>query len=124
VPVWIGGSSAAAFERAARFGHAFHAAFQPRATLEAEWAEVRRACERRGRDPGELEFSVRLYLDPGGAMDPALSIAGDPARMRETVGALEKIGVGHVLLDPVAPGGTEGRLEAVEQFLRGVGGQF
>ena len=47
-PIWAGGSTRAAFERTARFGSAFHAAFEPLETVAEEWAEVRRLTEAAG----------------------------------------------------------------------------
>jgi probable F420-dependent oxidoreductase len=120
LPVWVGGSSPAAFRRVARFGNAFHAAFQPREVVADEWAQVRRNCEEAGRDPSELRLSLRFYLDPAEAMQPEKSIAGSRDRMLETVAGLKDIGVSHILLDPVARGGVAARLDALRQFMSDV----
>jgi len=117
VPVWVGGSTDAAFRRAARFGHGFHAAFQPLEVVRDEWRAVRAACEAIDRDPAELTLSVRLYLDPDSRMEPEKSVAGNAAQMRERMEQLAEAGVRHVLLDPVARGGVAGRLDAVRQFM-------
>lgn len=120
LPIWVGGSSAAAFRRTAAYGHAFHAAFQPRQVVADEWAEVRRACEAIGRNPDELTLSLRIFLDPAKAMDPAKSIAGSRDEMLETIAGLRDIGVTHILLDPVARGGVSARLDALGVFMEDV----
>ena len=120
VPVWVGGASEGAFRRAARFGSGFHAAFQPLELVVEEFAKVQAYAAQRGRDPESLTLSLRVYLDPAGAMDADKSIAGGKTQMQETVGRLQEAGVGHVLLDPVARGGVAGRLEAVAEFMENV----
>ena len=120
VPVWIGGSSPAAFARTARYGTGFHAAFQSRAVLVDEWAAVGEQARRLGRDVDTLTFSVRVYLDPASAMDPELSIAGGRAEMIDSVARLAEMGVDHILLDPVARGGVDARLAAIESFMTDV----
>ena len=120
VPVWVGGSSPSAYRRVARFGNAFHAAFQSTDEVSDAWAQVREQCEALGRDPAELRLSVRLYLDPGGSMPPAKAIAGPPQQMLDTIGQWADIGVDHILLDPVARGGLAGRTEAMERFMTDV----
>ena len=120
IPVWVGGATSAAFERTARFGHGFHAAFQPLDVVAREWQAVRAACVARKRDPNELTLSLRLYLDPAGQMEPEKSIAGTPAQMRDRLAELAAVGVSHVVLDPVARGGVQGRLDAVRAFMRDV----
>ncbi|MEQ8860500.1 MAG: LLM class F420-dependent oxidoreductase [Pseudomonadales bacterium] len=117
LPIWIGGASPAAFRRVARYGHGFHAAFQPLDVVRAEWRQVRAACEAASRDADEITLSLRLYLDPDGVMDPAVSVAGSAAAMSERLSELAQAGVGHVVLDPVARGGAAGRLEAVRAFM-------
>ncbi|MEM7405525.1 MAG: LLM class F420-dependent oxidoreductase [Pseudomonadota bacterium] len=117
LPIWIGGNSPAAYRRAARFGQAFHAAFEPLEDVARGWAQVRAACEAAGRDPAELTLSLRMFLDPAGVMDPAKSIAGSGGAMCEMVEAARSIGVSHIMLDPVARGGAAGRLDAIGQFM-------
>jgi probable F420-dependent oxidoreductase len=120
LPVWVGGSSPAAFRRVARFGHAFHAAFQPREEVAEAWAGVHRACEAIGRDPSDLTLSLRIYLDPAEAMQKTKSIGGSKDEMLETIAKLQGIGVTHLLLDPVARGGVPGRLAALQAFMEDI----
>lgn len=120
IPVWVGGSSPAAFRRTARFGDGFHAAFEPIERVAEEWAAIEAACEAIGRDRAELELSVRLYLDPDGRMEPEKSIAGSAEQMADTVGRWQDIGVTHVGLDVVAGGGSDGRLDALRAFMADV----
>ena len=120
VPVWVGGATRAAFRRTARYGHAFHAAFQPLDVIKQEWEAVKAECEAINRDPSELTLSLRVFLDPGSLMDPELSIAGSEQAMADRIGALREAGVQHILLDPVARGGAEGRLDAIRHFMTGV----
>ncbi len=117
LPIWVGGSTAAAFRRAAWYGQGFHAAFQPLYEVEAGWAAVRQAAEGIRRDPAELTLSLRVYLDPAQAMPKDHAIGGGRDEMLETIAGLKAIGVKHVLLDPVARGGAEARLAAIEAFM-------
>jgi len=116
VPIWIGGSSPAAFRRAGRFGSGFHAAFQSRSEVAEEWQQVKQQAELAGRDPSQLVLSLRVYLDPAGAMEAEKSLSGSKQQMQDTVGELAEIGVQHLVLDPVARGGVSGRLDAVLNF--------
>ena len=120
VPVWIGGASEPAFRRTARFGDCFHAAFEPVETVAHEWARVLALTAEAGRDAAAMQLSVRLYLDPASSMRPELSIAGSAEQMIETMAKWEAIGVHHVLVDITAPGGTSGRLEAMQSFMTDV----
>ncbi|HIL05223.1 MAG TPA: LLM class F420-dependent oxidoreductase [Acidimicrobiia bacterium] len=124
LPVWVGGNSPAAFRRTARFGHAFHAAFEPLDVVEKEWEQVREACEAIARDPDELDLSLRMFLDPSEAMEPAKSIGGSVDQMVDTIGLCQEIGITHILLDPVARGGIDGRLDALADFMSDVASQI
>jgi alkanesulfonate monooxygenase SsuD/methylene tetrahydromethanopterin reductase-like flavin-dependent oxidoreductase (luciferase family) len=124
LPVWVGGDSQSAFRRTARFGHAFHAAFEPLDVVEKEWGQVRESCETIARDPDELDLSLRMFLDPSETMEPAKSIGGSADQMVETIGLVEEVGITHVLLDPVARGGINGRLDALADFMSDVASQI
>jgi probable F420-dependent oxidoreductase len=117
IPVWVGGDSAPAYRRTARFGDVFHAAFQTEAQLIGHRDGVRAACEAAGRDPGSIGFSVRVYLDLDAAADPAKSLAGSPDRMIEQAARLRSIGYDHVLLDTTGRGGPERRLDGLRSFM-------
>lgn len=117
VPIWVGGNTEAAYRRTARFGSAFHAAFEPIDDVRTAWSRVRELAAEGGRDPDSLTLSVRLYLDPSGRMPAAKSIGGSAEQMLDTVAGWQGIGVSHLMLDPVAPGGLEGRMAALETFM-------
>ena len=118
--MWVGGDTEPAFRRVARFGDAFHAAFQPIDEVQASWARIGELAAEAGRDRSSLRLSVRLYLDPASSMPPAKSIAGSKEQMLDTIGAWQAIGVDHILLDPVAPGGFAARRQAIETFMTDV----
>ena len=48
------------------------------------------------------------------------SIGGSKEQMLDTIGAWQSIGVDHILLDPVAPGGFAGRRSAMKSFMTDV----
>lgn len=120
VPVWVGGNTDAAYRRAARYGSGLHAAFEPLEVVAEAWQQVQRHTEELGRDPGTMTLSLRVYLDTVGSMDPAKSIHGSPAQMQDQVGRWREIGVSHLVLDPVAPGGIAGRRDAAVAFAEAV----
>jgi hypothetical protein len=53
-------------------------------------------------------------------MEPAKSIAGSAEEMADTIGSWSDIGVSHILADPVARGGVDGRIAAMEKFMSDV----
>jgi probable F420-dependent oxidoreductase len=120
VPIWVGGNTEAAYRRTARFGDAFHAAFEPLDDVRTAWARVLELAKEEGRDPGALRLSIRLYLDPEGKMPPAKSVAGSTEQMVDTIGRWQEIGVSHILFDPVASGGNDGRAALMERFMTDV----
>jgi probable F420-dependent oxidoreductase len=120
VPIWVGGDTEPAYRRVARFGDGFHAAFQPIAEVREAWKRIGELTTEAGRDPLSVRLSVRLYLDPASSMPPSKSIAGSKDEMVDTIGAWQAIGVDHILLDPVAPGGFAGRRQAMNTFMTDV----
>ncbi|MFT5392527.1 MAG: alkanesulfonate monooxygenase SsuD [Gammaproteobacteria bacterium] len=120
MPVWIGGNTPAAHRRVVRFGNAFHAAFEPLSVVSEQWAQIQAECVRVGRDPKELRLSLRVFLDPAGAMPPDKSIQGTADEMLARIAELKAIGVDHVLLDPVARGGPQARMDAIRAFMENI----
>lgn len=80
VPVVVGGHSAAAARRAARYGDGFYPLGVDLAGMRDLLALLRKECERIGRDPAEIEITARA---PG---------------KRETLHELEKLGVSRVVI--------------------------
>jgi probable F420-dependent oxidoreductase len=117
VPIWVGGDTEPAFRRTARFGDAFHAAFQSLDEVDAGWRRVQELCAEHDRAAGAVRLSVRLYLDPEASMPATKSVGGSAEQMIDTAGQWAAIGVDHILLDPVAPGGLPGRMAAMERFM-------
>jgi probable F420-dependent oxidoreductase len=124
IPIWVGGSSGPAFARTAQFGDGFHAAFESVERVTQEWEDIGKACEAIGRNRDEIELSVRVYLDPAGAMEPEKSLQGSPDQMAETVAAWRDIGVTHLSMDVVSAGGASGRLDVLRSFMTEVAPDF
>ncbi len=124
VPIWVGGNTSAAYRRAARCGHGFHAAFEPLHDVASGWEQVVAACEAEGRDQHEITLSLRYYLDPASGMKPEISVAGSAEQMIDMVGRIADTGVTHLVLDPAVSGGLKGRIEALTAFMEDVAPHF
>jgi probable F420-dependent oxidoreductase len=123
IPIWVGGDTEPAFRRTLRCGDAFHAAFQTIDEVDAAWKRMAELAPEYNRSIDEITLSIRLYLDPDGSMEAKKAVAGSVDQMVDTVGKWKGIGVSHILLDPVARGGVDGRLAAVEKFMTEVAPQ-
>lgn len=124
VPVWVGGNTPAAYRRVAHHGHGFHAAFETLDEVASGWSQVGDACAAAERDRSEITLSLRYYIDPASVMKPEVSIAGGTDQMIDMVGRVAETGVTHLVLDPVARGGIEGRLDALRAFMADVAPHF
>ena len=69
-----------------------------------------------GRDPSELELSLRLYLDYGSATNPERGLTGTKGQMLRKIERLKKIGVSHIVLDPPSSDGFPDHDEEYERF--------
>lgn len=127
-PIWIGGNTAAARRRAARFGAGWcpfpapavlaqtarTAPMETLADLGAAVDDLRRRCEALGRDPGGLDvtFAHALGGTPGtDGFDAAAYLAG--------IEELAALGVTWLQV-PVPGDGLAHALEAIDQFGREV----
>ncbi|PKB58232.1 MAG: hypothetical protein BZY83_08200, partial [SAR202 cluster bacterium Casp-Chloro-G2] len=118
-PIWIGGQSKPAIRRAARLGNCWHPVGAiPAAPLEPEeLAEnlvlLRETAEKAGRDPSEIQISVKAPLYDAGDNDgPRRRFSGTPDEVRQDVQTYADVGVTHLIFDfRAADGhGTEERM--------------
>src|SRR5439155_27116925 len=101
--------------RVVRFGEVFHAAFTDRCQVARQWSRVQVLAEQAGRDPATIGLSLRVFADFAGSSAPERSLNGSPEQMADTIGRCREMGVGHLVLDLIAPG-PEARLEALQRF--------
>ena len=109
-PIWIGGESEPAIDRAVRLGDAWYpVGMNPRRPLDTVSrfqggvADLKAAAEKQGRDPASIGLAfAALWLI---SKEPIMSDAGrrlftGPASaILEDVGAFRRLGVGHVVLN-------------------------
>jgi probable F420-dependent oxidoreductase len=108
IPIWIGGKTAAALRRVARYGSGYHSITSTPAQVAHEVRNVRAELERAGRDPDGIVISMLWAgLDVRGA-----------AQTLDAIGAYERAGMHHLvgipwLLDREFSAPSDaGRLEA------------
>ena len=106
-PIWIGGQSRAALRRAAHLGNAWHPVGAiPAAPLEPEelaenLAYMHRHAERAGRDPADIQVSMKAPLydassNTGGARR---RFSGPPDAVLQDIHAYSEVGVTHLIFD-------------------------
>ena len=105
-PIWIGGQSKPAIRRAARIGNCWHPVGAiPAAPLEPEeLAEnlvlLRRYAENAGRDPSEIQVSVKAPLyDTADSGGPRRRFAGSADQVLQDVQTYADVGVTHLIFD-------------------------
>ncbi|MCC7364938.1 MAG: LLM class F420-dependent oxidoreductase [Dehalococcoidia bacterium] len=120
IPVWVGGTTEAAFRRTVRFGDGLHGAFTPVKELGEHWQRVQQLCAEEGRDGSKLELSIRLYLDWDGTAEEAKSLSSNVDQMVNRAGEYAEVGVSHIILDIMGRGGVDARLESLRRFVSDV----
>ena len=112
-PIWIGGHSAAALRRAARYGDGWHpvggvptAPLRP-AEMAENVAKLRRLAAERGRDPATITVSLKAPLYDLGVTGAALDsegrerrpLSGTAEQIAGDVRAYAEAGVSELILD-------------------------
>lgn len=117
IPVWVGGHSAAAYRRVARYGDVFHAAFSTPALLVEQWRGVQAACEKEGRDPASVGLSVRMRLRLDSQREDEGALRGSPDQIVDQIGRFAEMGVSHITMDIAAGGGAvDAQVEVMQRF--------
>ncbi|OXM62263.1 MULTISPECIES: LLM class flavin-dependent oxidoreductase [Amycolatopsis] len=122
IPLWIGGNSAAAFPRAAKYGIGWISGGGPLQKYLAQAAEVKAAWEAAGRD-GTPKLGALTYVAPGPdrkrdggqylldyysylgqkAQLLADGVIADEGRLRETINGYAEAGCDELMLIPCTP---------------------
>ena len=107
-PIWVGGQSRPAMRRAARLGNGWHPVGAiPAAPLEPEELAqniglLHRYAEAAGRDPAELEVSMKAPLYDAGATPPGAArrrFSGEPEQMLQDIQTYQDAGVSCIIFD-------------------------
>jgi probable F420-dependent oxidoreductase len=106
-PIWVGGQSRRAMRRAAELGNGWHPVGAiPAAPLEPEElaqniAVMHRYAERAGRDPSEIEVSMKapLYDSATTSDGPRRRFAGTPDQVLQDVQTYSDVGVSDIIFD-------------------------
>jgi probable F420-dependent oxidoreductase len=122
-PIWVGGQSRPAIRRAAELGNGWHPVGGiPASPLEPEdmarkVALLHRYAESAGRDPGELEVSMKAPLyDPGSAASgPRRRFSGEADQILQDVQTYADVGLTHLIFD-IRGSGLDQALERLEWF--------
>ena len=106
-PIWIGGQSRAALRRAATLGNAWHPVGAiPAAPLEPEelaenLAYLHRHAERAGRDPSEIQVTMKapLYDASSDNAGSRRRFSGPPDAVLQDIQAYADLGVDQLIFD-------------------------
>ena len=130
-PIWVGGESAPALRRAARFGDAWYPVsnnanilLDTPEKLRGGIDRLRRAAEKAGRDPGSIDIAYIWFKPPSwdaiATADGARQMfTGGRDAMLEDAAAFEKIGVKHMIVYQQQPT-IEHTLDVQQRFAEDV----
>ena len=112
IPVWIGGSSDAAYRRVGRLADGWFPQVRPGDDLDRAVGLITEAARQAGRDPGKLGMEGRVRWDPS-----------DPARFARQLDKWRQAGATHVSIDTMAVGlgGVEDHLAALARAAEAAG---
>ncbi len=131
VPIWVGGESAPALRRTARYAHGWYPVGTnpqfPMNTVSRFKAGVKRFhgfCEKAGRDPSEIDIALRVLAGPGGKPRGSVDgeadmFTGGDADWVDDLHALRDLGVAAVDVRLFRPTADE-TVDAMRRFRDGV----
>ncbi|HEX2942879.1 MAG TPA: LLM class flavin-dependent oxidoreductase, partial [Rhodopila sp.] len=130
-PIWVGGESAPALRRAARFGDAWYPVsnnaqvlMDTPETLKAGIDRLHRAAEKAGRDPASIDIGYVWFKPPvwqpvAGRDGKRQCFTGSGDDMLADAAAFEKVGVRHLIIYLQQPT-LDATLEAQQRFAEDV----
>jgi len=112
IPVWIGGSSDAAYRRIGRLADGWFPQVAPGPDLDHARAVVAEAADAAGRDPATLGLEGRVTWNPE-----------DPARFERQVGKWRDAGASHLAINTMSTGqaGVEAHLAVLARAAELIG---
>ncbi len=121
-PLLIGGSSAAARRRVARFGDGWHTLRQSPRQFADGRRDIIRRTEAAGRDPAGLSFSLTLPMgftgtQPGAAVQDRTALTGTDDDITETVRAYQSAGLDEIVVS-VSTADLDRNTEAMAHFMQ------
>ena len=122
-PIWVGGQSRRALRRAAQLGNGWHPVGAiPAVPLEPEelaqnLALLHRYADEAGRDPGQLDVSMKtpLYDSAPASSGPRRRFSGDTDQILQDVQTYADVGVTHLIFD-IRGTSLDHALERLEWF--------
>ena len=132
LPVLVGGKGARMLTLVARYADEWNMWGLAPVIAERSSA-LDRACERAGRDPGEIQRSAQalvLLTDDAGAAarfvesTPRASVAGTPAQIAEAVADWDAIGLDELIVPDFLLGRGAQKLEAMDAIITAVAPAF
>ena len=111
-PIWVGGHGRASLRRAAEIGAAWHPINRSAEELRAGRAELAALCTARGRAVPPIALRNDLcVLRPGGRPGTSVRggsvLVGEPAALVDRLAELRAVGVEHLVIEFLAPDGSE-----------------
>lgn len=110
IPIWLGGSSDAAYRRIGRLGDGWFPQVVPGERLDAALSTIAEAAEGAGRDPGSIGMEGRVSWTADGGIE----------RARDHLGRWESAGASHVSINTMGAGfaSVDQHLDALAQIVR------
>jgi probable F420-dependent oxidoreductase len=109
IPIWLGGSSEAAYRRIGRLGDGWFPQVVPGERLDAALGTIAAAAEGEGRDPGAIGMEGRVSWTTDGGLE----------RARDHIGRWEAAGATHVSINTMGAGfgSVDQHLDALGQIV-------
>ena len=116
-PIWVGGGSPAAIERAVKRGQGWHPVGLTPAELKERVGYIKKQIEKSSKNPGEFTISLRrsLEITEKKDIDENETLRGNPEKIARGIEEYKDAGVTHFVFQ-VLGGEFKGLIETMEVF--------